>query len=168
MEPTTKTTPFSASLFKILGTLEMLALAAVIVAIALKYLQLPGGDEILMIGMSVLAMTYFLMAYKPPVPTNSQQERRGITHLFVDTILPKVTWTGCTIAVIGSLFGILHLQGAGQMLMVGTSVLIVCILLSVYFIATGSDQTSGLMGILYRAAPLCIFGIYVYMNLPPK
>lgn len=167
MEPTTKTPQFPVFLFKLLGTLELIAIAATIVAMTLKYLQLPGADEILMIGMSVLSMVYFLMAYKPPV-ASSEKEERGFGNLFISTILPKVTWTGCTVTVIGSLFGILHLHGAGEMLMVGTSVLIVCVLTSVYFIATASSQTANLMSIMYRAAPLCIFGIYVYMNLPPK
>jgi hypothetical protein len=168
MEPAAKTGQAPQFIFRILWPLEMLGLAAAITGITLKYLQLPGADEILLIGMSVVAVVYFLMAYKPPVETTEGEEQRSFGHLFVGTILPKVAWTGCTIVVIGSLFGILHLPGAGEMLTIGTSVLAVCILMSIYFIARGSTQTAALMNVLYRAAPLCIFGIYVFMNLPPK
>lgn len=168
MEPTTRTNPVHPLIFKILGVLEILGLAAAIVGISLKHLQLPGADETLMIGMSVLSMAYFLMAYKPPANTKSGAERRGFASLIVGTVLPRVAWIACSVSIIGMLFAILHLHGSGEMLMVGVSVLGVYTILAIYFIATGSEETPLLMSILYRAAPILVVGLYMFMNLPPK
>lgn len=168
MEQKAKPVPVPPFLMKLLRPGEIVALAVTIAGVALKYLQLNGADEFIMIGLSTLAGVYFLTGFLPPVQTKGDGGNLGFGELFASTILPKVSWIACSVTLIGLLYGLLHLPGSGEMLMIGCSVLSISILASGYFIATGSEQAPALMNILYRSAPICIFGIYMFMNLPPK
>lgn len=168
MAPLPQTSQVPPFVLKILGPLEILAISGAFAGVALKYSGLPGGDEVLMLSLSSLSAVYFLTAFKPPAETSSTERPQGFVDLLVRTIMPKATWIACSVAVIGVLFAILHLHGAREQLMVGCAALASSVVISLYFIATGSDDTSGLVKILYRAAPILVMALYMFMNLPPK
>jgi hypothetical protein len=155
-------------IFKLFDPAEKICLVGVLFALTLKFLHLNGDDEIFMLSTSLLATVYFLMPYRPQVPVEGEEgQRRGLRDLLAATVLPKAGWIACSVELIGILYGVLHLHGTGEMLQVGTLALGAVCLLAVYFIATGSKHTPSLMSFLYRAVPLFIIGLYMFMNLPP-
>jgi hypothetical protein len=84
-----------------------LALLVILSSLA-KVFHLPFADEMTMITMSSLAMYYFLSAYLPS----------PIANLYA-IIAWKVIGIGCSVCIIGMLFGFLHMPGAANMLVIG-------------------------------------------------
>lgn len=162
--------PVPPFVFKILKPAELLALAGIVVGVALKYLKMEGSDEVLMVALSSLSAVYFMMAFQPPVESeeNDQPSDGGFGDLLGGMILPKVGWIASSVTTIGICFSLLHLKGADQQLLVGCSTLSIAVAASLYFLTTGTKRTPILMNMLYRAAPILVFGLFVYMNLPPK
>lgn len=156
-----------AFVFKALGPLEKIMVIVVLAGATLKYLHLTGADEILMLSMSTLAAVFYLRGFNAGRSGDTQQQQTGFADLFAGAIVPKVSWIACSVVVIGALFAMLNLRGAGEMLAVGVSALSMSCIFAGYFLVTGSVFTPALINVLYRAAPLCAFGWYMFMNLPP-
>ncbi|MEJ0030833.1 MAG: hypothetical protein WDO15_10895 [Bacteroidota bacterium] len=69
---------FSAFLAtKLSRPIEYIGLAGTLAGLLLKILHLNGADEILMIGMSMLSVAYFLRAYMP-IKLPEGQAFRGV------------------------------------------------------------------------------------------
>lgn len=157
--------PFMSAIFRILSPLEKILIVVVLVGTAFRYLHLTGAAEILLLSMMALAAVFYLLGFKPMPPVEGAGT--GMGAMVAGTLLPKLGWIGCSVTIVGLLFTTLHLNGGGEMLMVGSSALGVVCVLSFYFMATGSAFTPNLMTILYRAIPLCVIGWYMLMNLTP-
>lgn len=150
---------------KILLPLEILSLAGVLTAFTMRYLGMSGALEFLMIALSALGAVYFQRAYLP-LPETDDKQLRGFFDLLATTICTKIAWIACATTLVGALFRILHLNGALEMLMIGCSALVITIAVMGVYIVIKPDRASGLWPILYRAVPVCLLGIYLFMNKP--
>ena len=159
----TSTPPFVVRVLrKILGPLEIISLLVTIFGLAMS------NPESIMIGLSLLATTYFLMGYIPldtPAPEKGDEPQRDFFHLLATSIAVKVSWIASAAALIGSTFRLLHLNGALEMLMVGCSALAIAILImGIYAISRPGGRA--VVPVLYRALPVFLFGVYLFMNNP--
>jgi hypothetical protein len=154
--------PFIEKLVPFLAAAEIAALVLTAVGLILQYYQLPNGAECVMLGGSALAIVYFLMAYLPQAGTEATTEviPRGFSYLLYTTILPKIAFISCSIAVVGLLFGLLHLTGAHQMLTIGASTLLLSCLICGIAILMNNQNLKQLRGPLLRALPLALMAIY--------
>lgn len=147
-------------LSRILLPLEILSLLISVVAFLLTQM------ELLMIGMSFLAAVYFLNAYVPPAASEKAgDEKAGFIDLLTTIIAPKLGWIAASVTVIGGLFRMLHLAGAGEMLMIGVLVLMIVTIVMGISAVTGS-RTARVTPVLYRIVPVCLFGVYLLFNYP--
>lgn len=146
-------TPFSTKLFKLLDLAERVFLGATIVALFFRRMEMEIGS-LLMIAMSGLAIVYFLKPQQPPEliqeESDDEQPKLSFADLLVKTIVPKVGWIGCSVAVIGILFWFQGLKGSHEMLLLGGGTLGIASLVLTYAVVTG---TKTLMPLLMRALP---------------
>ena len=103
-------------------TIELFLAALSLAGIAFKFSGVAGGDEIMMITMSTLAIFYFLSAHFTPLVDN-----------FFGLIATRVVGIASSICVIGLLFVWLQMPGAGEMLFIGVSSFIPSGLILLYF-----------------------------------
>ena len=150
---------------KILDPIEIITLIGTGVGLAFQYLHLPGGAEMIMIFMSLLAGVYFLSAYRVVTP-NENEAAGSFIDLLATSIASKVAWIGMAVAIDGCLFKILHLNGADEMILVGCGALIVTIAIMALYLVTSAERGRVLTRVLYRAVPVCLFGIYLFLNKP--
>ena len=163
-------TRFSAMIFKALDVIEIIALVGTFIGIVLGYLQQPGYLETLMIFLSTLSATFFLRAIQPPEKSKQpadNEERLGFIEFWGITIIPKAAWIGCAMAITGILFWILKLNGAREQLMTGSIALGVSLVIMVAFLLIQPHHAQKLMKILYRAVPVFLTTIYLFMNTAP-
>jgi hypothetical protein len=147
---------------KILGPLEIISLGITIIGLAITQL------ELLMVGMSLLSGVYFLNGYRPlefPADGRDDEAPRDFFHLLATSICVKAAWIACAAALIGALFRLLHLNGALEMLTVGCSVLAVSIVIMGIYAVTRPGGRA-LVPVLYRAIPVCLLGVYLFLNKP--
>jgi uncharacterized membrane protein YfcA len=164
----TRVSPFTTVIFKVLGYVEVVALAGAAVGFAMLYISMEGALEILTVALSVLAGVYFLRDYNPrPMPEQKGDEpKAGFFELLGGTIVPKVGWIACSVTTVGILFRLLGLKGNEEMLMIGCTTLTVVLFLLGIFIVSKADRATGLMPLVYRALPLWLVGVYLFMNKP--
>lgn len=105
---------FQQSLAKILSIIIYASLAFAVLGILLKTQYQSAGDTILMVSLSALAGALFLSAF---MPVNIPE---GLKPDLYSIIIYKVIYIGSSVAVIGILFTLLHLNGAPNMLLVGS------------------------------------------------
>jgi hypothetical protein len=165
-QTTTQTSPFAAAIFKLLNVVELIAFAVAGVGFAMMYAGMEGAPEILMPALSVLAATFFLGGYQPrPAPPQKEGEpKAGLIELLGSTIVPKVGWIGCSVMTVGILFRILNLKGNQEMLMIACAILPAALLLTGIFVVSKPERSAALMPMVYRAVPLCLAGLYLFMS----
>ena len=164
-----RVSPLMAVIFRLLNYVEIIGLAAAGVGYAMLYSSMRGAPEILTISLSVLAAVFFLRGYQPPAPQQKDGDDAqllGFSDLLSATILPKVGWIACSVATVGIQFRLLNLKGNDEMLIIGCSVLIIALFLSGILIVSKPERSAGLMQLVYRAVPLCMVGLYLFMNKP--
>jgi hypothetical protein len=160
--------PVPSFLFKFVGVVEILAAAGTLAGLGFKYLNFPGGAEMLLLSITALSIIYFMKAFRPPGERREHEGHKGgFGYLFSSVVLPKLGWIACSVTLVGIMYAVLHLRGGGEMLTVGTSVLGLCVVATFYFLATGSNDR-GLVRMLYRALPIGLIGIYLFINLPAR
>lgn len=150
---------------KIHKPLEYLGLAGTLAGLAMMYLQQGGSLEVLIIGMSPLSVAYFLRAF---VPMELQHDDRGgvpleVIDLLGNTIIPKVSMIGCSVALIGILFEVLHLHGR-QMLLIGCSTLAISIAVAILLLLRNQERYRFFIGYLARMVPVLVAGIYLFQK----
>jgi len=107
-------------------------------------------------------------AYRP-ITRPDDDNRGGFGAWYTTNLLPRISWGAIGITIIGMLFTILRLNGGqDEMLPLGTTVLSVVCLFMIYFVVTGSKYSADYMGILYRAVPVGLLGLYMLMNTAPN
>jgi hypothetical protein len=139
---------------------EYLGLVATLAALLMIYLQVNGAPEVLMIGMSLLAGAYFLRAF---IPINAHGDGKiGVLELLGRVIVPRVSMIACAAAVDGILFETLHLQGGGEMILIGCSVLAIGIVSAVVCLFSNREKYGFFLGYLLRMVPVFVLGIYLF------
>ena len=106
--------------------LEIIGIIMSLAGIVFKLLHLPGAGFLMIIGMSGLAMCYFLMSH--PISQGNalnEDESKDSKDDSTTGILVKAAGMALSVAVLGILFKMQSYPGASFMLMVGTLSLIV-------------------------------------------
>jgi hypothetical protein len=168
-QPTPPVSPLMAIIFRLLNYIEIIAWALTGVGCAMLYSRTEGALEMLMVAMSVLSSVLFLRAYQPPnVPPalveNESDRPKGFFDLLGSTIAPKVMWIGSSVTVVGILFSLLKLKGAMEMLSIGCVMLPITAVLVGIFIVTRPAWAGTVMPPLYRAVPVWLVGVYLFMR----
>jgi hypothetical protein len=153
-------------LMRALFYVEFIAIGGTLVGAMFMYQKLDGGPEILMIFMSILAVVYFLKSYDR-VSSAGDSAPRGFIDLLALTIIPKTSGIACAVGINGVLFSILKLNGAMEMLMIGTTVLSVAVVLSLIFILTRPNSSGHLVQWLYRSVPILLISAYFFYGSTP-
>ena len=131
------------SLFNSLASkIELIAAVAAIVGLAMKYALQSGGDLLLLLGMSILALIYFLRTSQPAnflpdasadAPRNKQlpglQPDAPDSLLLTQVIAPKLANLGASVICVATLFKLLSWNGSAIMLIVGVTTLGLSLLL---------------------------------------
>lgn len=149
-----------ALIFKILLPLEILGILLSLVGFALPQV------ELLLIGLTVLASIFFLHGFIPPpvdVDEKQSQEKSGFFDLFAGTICVKLAWIAASVTLVGGLFRILHLLGAGEMLLIGIPVLMITIIVMGLYTISGK-YAARVVPVLYRVVPVCLLGVYLFLH----
>jgi hypothetical protein len=157
-------TAFSEKLGTYLKYAEIGALIVSVFGLTLIYSNVSQGMEVLMIGMGALAGIYFLYGFTLPpllvVPdAGPEASKKGFIDL-LPSVLRKVAYIGCSVAVIGLLFEHLQRPGSEQLLMIGGVTLLISCLLSGIMILISNASIVWLRGPLLRGVPILVFVSY--------
>ncbi len=163
-----KRTGFIGQLAKIFPVVETAALACIIAGSAFKIMHYTGANMLLLIGCSALATTWYLMAFVPASTaedeTDAPKAPGDFFSLLISTILPKIMGIAGAVTVIGILFRLLHMPGAGQMLLVGSSACGAAMAIYLFALLTGKIET--LPPMVWRIGVAAAIGFY-YFSLNP-
>jgi len=111
-----------------------------------------------------LAVTFFLYGYKPIDVPAKEGEKLGFTELLGHSIVPNITWVGCSVSLIGILFTMQNLEGARQMLFIGGTTLGIATVIMILLLVTGVKYMSVAIPVLYRAIPLLVLDLYLFFK----
>lgn len=125
---------FVARLRKVIRIISYIALVGIVLAVLMKLQHLQGADTVLMLSMSLLAGVTFLKAY---IPADVNEDLKPDLYA---TVISKVLFIGSSVLLIGILFSFLHLQGAINMLMIGTATTGMAAVFSIILITKNSDN----------------------------
>lgn len=140
---------------KILPNVQHLALLIAVVGFIFLILHYPGADQLLIIGFSTLSMAYFLMAFMPLyIPVGCKPDLYA-------TVVYKIIYIGCSVATIGILFKFLKLNGALDLLRIGSAATGVAMIISVILIARKNDNWIVLKNAIIRGVGILLLSIYM-------
>lgn len=140
---------------KILPNVQRIALLLAVAGLAFSTLRYPGADQLLLIGFSTLAMSYFLMAFIPlHIPVGSKPD-------LYTSIIYKIIYIGCSAATIGILFQLLKFNGASQILMFGSATTGLALLVAGLLIAGNRDNWIVLNDAVIRGGALFLLCVYM-------
>lgn len=166
----TRRSPFLEKLMSYLSYAEIGALFLSALGLAFLYLHWEGSHQLLQVGFTALAMIYFLSAFTLPVDPATGPEsdqRKGFMDSFAKTILRKVIYLGCAVSLFGLLFALLGRPGAGQLLLIGGTTLVLASLLAGLAVLSNNTLLAFLQGPLLRAVPLAMLAVYwLYAHWP--
>jgi hypothetical protein len=147
---------------KLLTGSEILGLILSVTGYGFKVLHLAGADQMLMIGLMTLATTYFLSGFVlVPAPDDSKQKS------FVDlmpVVLRKILYIGLSVFLVGFLFGLLHLAGANEMLLMGIGTLLSGTLLAMVLVLGKRERMALLQSPLIRSVVVLVFFLVSYLR----
>ena len=168
MEP--RRSPFLEKLMTYLSYIEIGGLIVSSLGLTFLYMNLTSSRQLILLGLTSLSGIYFLSAFTIPSDPGAGTEAeapKGPLDLFFQTIVRKVIYIGCSISVIGLLFGLLGLRGGGQLLLIGGTALVISCLLSGLAIVRNNKLRPFLEGPLTRAVPIAILAMYwLYKHWP--
>ncbi len=140
---------------KILPNVQHVALLIAVVGFIFLILHYPGADQLLIIGFSTLSMAYFLMAFMPLyIPIGCKPDLYA-------TVVYKIIYIGCSVATIGILFQFLKLNGALDLLRIGSAATGVAMIISVILTARKNDNWIVLKNAIIRGAGILLLSIYM-------
>jgi len=161
---------FSALLAKvILPKVEVIAALTSAVGFFLYYLNQPGAQQLLMIGLSTLAGVFFLTANTfPPAleKTSPAKNRKSFADLLL-TILWKVIHIAMSVSTIGLLFFLLLLKGFEQMMAIGTTAIIISLLFVGFFILQNNEHLPAFRASIVKGLLLAFICISIMYTLWP-
>jgi hypothetical protein len=150
---------------RILDPLELIGLMVLTIALILRFFGISGGPELIMVSMSELGMVYFLNAYRPPVSNaDTDDQPKGFFTLLATSIAKKVGFLACSVVIVGSLYRILHLKGADEMLRIGSSAVIGASVIMGVYLVMDRERASQVLPALYRTVPIGLIGAYLLLN----
>jgi hypothetical protein len=158
---------FSANLMAKIGkhlyTAEMVLTGLLTLGLLLPKMNI-DSSALILIAVGGLAIIFFLQAYNAvPIPIPPAQ--MGFPELLCFSIVPKVMWIAMSICTIGILFFLLDVsKGYAQMLLIGVTCLIICLLILGYFFLTRPNYVRVLTPVLYRAAPVLLVSAYLLLS----
>jgi len=139
----------------ILPKIELIALVILVVATAFKFLHFNGSEQLLVISFCTLSAVYFLYGFAYVKEGSAQ----------FDLILSRIGFIASSIVLVGTMFIVLRMTGGNQMIIVGTPVLIMAILISLYKSSTKQDQLYRSMFTKFSTALLisAVFYFFVWL-----
>lgn len=153
---TPKTNPsFPALLALIVEKVELISLLVTALGIGLKYMNIAAADQLLVIGLSTLAMTLFLRAFLIPPATQ---------HKYL-LIIYKLGFIASAVGIQGVLFSLLHFEGARDMLMIGGGSLVAVIAIVGVMSFTYDDTLTVLKNMMTRAIPILLACTFFFFKL---
>jgi hypothetical protein len=142
-------------LSKILRWGELAGILLTASAILLKITEVPLASQLFLIGLSTLAIIYFLMGFAIQ-PLNPGKKKIEFIDLVVNK-LQKIMYIGVSVLCISYLFTILHLNGANEMMLIGLFTLLSCLVVSMIMILLNRDRMTLLKSPLVRSLALLVF-----------
>ena len=140
---------------KILPNVQHVALLISVFGFVFSILHYPGADQLLIIGFSTLAMSYVLMAFMPMhIPASCTADLYA-------TMVYKIIYVGCSVATIGILFQFLKLNGAREILRIGSGATGVAMIVAVILITRRNDNWIVLKNAIVRGAGLLLLSMYI-------
>jgi hypothetical protein len=140
---------------KILPNVQRIALLLAVAGLAFSTLHYPGADQLLLIGFSTLAMSYFLMAFIPlHIPVGCKPD-------LYTSIIYKIIYIGCSATTIGILFQFLKFNGAREILMIGSSTTGLALLVAGFLFARNRDNWIVLKDAVIRGGVLFLLSVYL-------
>ena len=140
---------------KILPNVQHVALFIAVIGFVFRILHYPGAEQLLMIGLSTLAMAYFFMAFMPlHIPTGCKPDLYA-------TVVYKIIYIGGSVAAIGILFQVLSFNGAREILSIGSASTGIAMIISVILIARKNDNWIVLKNAIIRGAGILLLSIYM-------
>jgi len=113
-------------------TIATAGFACTVVGLLLKMKGVSTGANLLIIGMSVLAIVSFFLAQLFPYPATKDKEGENLRPMWMFAM--TLTGYALAVALFGLLFLIMHWPGGRVMLIVGVGVLVICALVWLYII----------------------------------
>lgn len=144
-------TPFVVRLERMYPIVEIVCVAFFLVAL---FVQPAWRNDALTASLTALAAVFFLRAFSPPKKKPEETDIR--THV----LLPKLLGIGSSVCLIGFLFYLLHLEGADQMLLIGTGTLAGCLVGSIMAAVKSSNVLETLLPLILRGAAVAALGVY--------
>jgi len=155
---------------------EKITAVIALIALALKLLQIPGADILMVLSFGILSMFYFLCTtallngipfsmdlLKNNLLRNNMYGKTNEERLFGTPLMMFVTrltrWS-LAITLIGTLFKILHHPGADVMLVIGVGTL--CIMAIVAIIGYLKTYSQFYVGVLVRTVIVGGLGLISY------
>lgn len=146
--------------------LEKIFLVALVAGLLLNYFEIENG-ALINISLAGLGATFFLLAFKTDdikPQTEAEESRLGFNDLLGAIIIPKVLGIGSAVAIIGILFYNLDLGNDGykQMLGIGGSTILLCILILGYLKISGTKNLDNAINGLFKSVPILFFIYYIF------
>jgi hypothetical protein len=155
METQPQPPPFIKALPKILAKVEMIAFVLAILGIVMKMMNWSGGNEMVIMGMATIAITLFQTAFLPPAQKQSP---------FL-SIVNKLGYISSAVGVIGTLFALMHFEGAKEMLQISAASLVGTVVGAGFLMLKENDTLSILRPLLMRAVPILLCCLYILFQL---
>jgi hypothetical protein len=152
------------ALAKYLPIVEGISVTAFAVGYIIKIMHYAGGNELVILSLSVLSGIYFLGAYVPSAPTSEAGEQKpklGYATLLGSTVVPKILGIGLSVTVIGVLFSIMHFNGFREMLLIGSTSLAAATVVGWFVTSSDEQARERLKPLLMRAVVLMAVGFYL-------
>ena len=145
---------FVQQLDRLYPVVEVICVALLLTALIT---QPAWRNEMLTLSLVTLAGVFFLRSFSPP---KNKPEKTAGAGLFYQTMLPKLMGIGSSVCLIGFLFYLLHLEGADQMLLIGTGTLAGCLVGSIMAAVKSSTALETLLPLILRGAAVAVLGVY--------
>ena len=133
---------------------EGIAWGETLLGLLLKWNLAIGGNILLLLGLSSLALIYFMRAFLPTAAQPEQAAPAPKADFMGQAVLPKVAGIASAIVFIGTSFKLLNLPGNLNLLLVGTgTLLIVVMLLALQRQVSRPALVTGALGIFMLLLP---------------
>ncbi|MCV9387139.1 hypothetical protein [Reichenbachiella ulvae] len=133
---------------------------------AVGYINLLIGlnfPMILSIGLTGLAATFFLHAYKPLDLERPKDETSSLAELLGTTVIPKVLWMSASVSTVGIMFYTLDLPGYLNMLTIGGTSLLIGSIVLLLLKVSGTRYLEETALVLYRAIPIMLVVAFILL-----
>ena len=160
MNSTPTRTPLIVGLTKHLPLVEKVLMMALAIGIILT---ITGIDStITKTALLGLAVTFFLMAYRPVESLRQENEQLGFPQLLAIMIVPKVLWISSAVSAIGIAFYLFGNEGYKQQAIIGGLSIAIGTLIFVISLVTEVKHIKTVTPILLRALPLLLADFYIF------